>query len=64
MEISTKLERFNHTLAIGHVGQDSQLKLAVIGHNQAISRLRYERLSDAVDVFVASGLILQIWSAA
>ena len=42
VEISTLFEGLDHPLAIGQVGQHSQFKLAVVGHDQFVALLDSE----------------------
>jgi hypothetical protein len=45
MEVSPQLKGLNHAPAIGHVGQQPQLQLAVVSNNQRLGRLSAERLA-------------------
>jgi hypothetical protein len=60
MEVTSQLESLNHFNAVSHVGQDPQLKLAIVGHNQLASLFCNEGLSDLVPVLVQSWLVLEI----
>ena len=50
VKVAAQLERLDHGLAGGHVRQDAQLQLAVIGHNQRLARghVGHKRLAHLV----------------
>ena len=64
MEVTSQFEGINHALAVGHVRQDAQLELPVVGHHQAVTWLGHKRFPDSVDVFVAGWLVLQVGAPA
>jgi hypothetical protein len=64
VEIATELKSLKHALAIGHMRQDSELKLAVISDDKSVTWLGHEGFPDAVDILVACWLVLQVGSSA
>lgn len=46
MKVSPQLKGRDHALAVSHVSQQTQLKLAIVSNNQRLVRLSTERLAN------------------
>ena len=60
MEISTKLKCFYHLHAVGHMSEDSQFKLTIIGNNEFATLIGNKRFPDFVLIFIQCWLVLKV----
>lgn len=58
MEVAAEFKSLDHSLAVCHVGQNSELKLSVVSNNQSFARLSDKSFPNLVDVFLSRRLVL------
>ena len=64
MEVTTKLKCFYHACTARHVCKNTQLELTIVCNDELVAWFGDERLADMVYIFVAGGLILEVWPTA
>ena len=50
MEVAAQRERLQHRAAVGHVGENAQLELAVIGDDERVAGFGGEGVTDTVEI--------------
>jgi len=64
MEVSALFEGIDHGLAVGQMGEHSQLELSVIRNDKFLALFCDERLANFVDVLIECRLVLDVWFSA